>query len=97
MDMQGPNPAAEEGSAPKTGVQDLVVNIFEQMEELSQALGQSDVLSDEEKSEFAALMSGYQQFVEKLTSAPGEEQVPVGMGRSPEQAAGNKNARPVMM
>lgn len=96
MAMDNAVPAAQPGKNAQGGIQELVVNIFDQLTQLSDALNQSDVLSDEEKSEFGNLMNGYQQFVERLSGAPSEQPAP-GTGRSPEQTAGNPNAKQMIM
>lgn len=81
----------------KGEVQELVVNIHEGMTKLAKMIDSTNVLAPEEKQEFQALMSGFEMFIEKLSSTEqpaGPKPMP---GQNPMEMGGNKNARPVMM
>lgn len=101
--MQPGMPAPKGAPAPQQGepggASKLVANIHSQMTELMDLLQQSPAADDQDKQQLAALIQGYQGFVEGLASAPGAQKAPPQAGLQPGAVpleAGAADVRPAL-
>lgn len=85
-----PPQAPQGGSATK-----IVTDINSGLEQLAQMIGGSDAVDDDDKAKLAAVIQGYQAFVQGLGAPAGAKHSPAPGGAAPMEA-GTADVRPVM-
>lgn len=90
--------APEMEAGPKGGASELVAEINDKMMMLMDLMDQSQAVDDEDKQALAALIQGYQSFVQNnLAAAPGQKQPQAKPAPGPtSMEAGVAQAKPMM-